>query len=121
MDEPPLLPPRNSSCPARDSILQNVEAHVDDTLKSGSTNSSPVAADVTKALTSLENTVSQLSERVDLMEKQLSSVVADITGLKAVNGIGIGGLQSLQLMSRDGVRSLLLLTCNNYIKFYCIL
>ena len=118
MDEPPLLPPRNSSCSARDSIVQNVEVDVDETLKSGSTNA---LLDVTKALASLEKTVSQLSERVDLMEKQLSSVVADIAGLKAVNGIGIGGLQSLQLMSRDGVRSLLLLTCNNYIKFYCIL
>lgn len=68
-------------------------------------NTSPVSADVKKALASLENTVSQLCERMNLVEKQLSSMAADVKQLKAVGGVGVGSLQSLLLMSRDDVRS----------------
>ena len=68
-------------------------------------NTSPVSADVKKALASLENTVSQLCERMNLVEKQLSSMAADVKQLKAVGSVGVGSLQSLQLMSRDDVRS----------------
>ena len=105
----PPLPPRNSPFLSRDIKVQNVEVDrkshesikiARSNLNADKINASLVSDNVAKVLASLENTVRQLSERVDVVEKQLSSVAADIEELKAVGGISG---HKLEQMSRDGV------------------
>ena len=78
---------------------------------------SPPAAPPATApgLSSLETTISQLSNRLHAVEKQLSLVTTDVKSLKAINGLDAGdysSLQSLSLLTRDDVSQHTILLTN---------
>ena len=60
----------------------------------------------TVGLSSLETTISQLSDRLRMVENQLSLMVADMKKLKALNGMDASdysSLKSVPLLTRDDV------------------
>ena len=67
----------------------------------------PTAPPITTVgLSSLETTISQLSDRLRAVENQLSLMVADMKKLKALNGMDTSdysSLKSVPLLTRDDV------------------
>ena len=97
----PRLPPRSKSSTVHKSqiINQNVEPSCQSRLVS----TSGIPANLTAVLLSLEATVNKLSLRLDVIEKQMTSMATDIDRLKLVNGMDLSECQSVQLMTRDDV------------------
>ena len=100
----PPLPARHKSptAPKSKSFSQDLESAV-----GKSKHSPPTAPPITApGLSSIETTISQLSDRLHAVEKQLSLVTSDVKALKAMNGmdaVDYSSLQSVQLLTRDGV------------------
>ena len=67
---------------------------------------SAIPANAMAVLFSLEAMVKELSIRLNVVDKQITSMARDIRKLKVVNGIDVDDLlesQSIQLMTRDDV------------------
>lgn len=106
----PPLPPRPKPIAARkiQGVSQGSEIlHESKSSTASDQNSaSDIPANITKVLLSLETSINQLSERMLLVEKQLSLMGSDVKRLKAVNGMEVSdfqSFQSVQQMTRDDV------------------
>ena len=100
----PRLPPRSKSSTVHKS--QIIDQDMEPSCQSRLVSTSGIPANLTAVLLSLEATVNKLSVRLDVIDKQMTSMATDIDRLKVVNGMDVDHLsecQSVQLMTRDDV------------------